>query len=375
MKNINNKILFSLLVTSQLSVAYAEDNLISTKNSYNDIDNSKTKNWNNSKIYIDANVKAGTSFWNPGLSDEDPRNSDHIITYETEGLSYYELNVNIGYSGSSIFSYSKLSSFNKTENQQDLLATNQSAEGEVDGYTMGFSPEAIVEKLGIDNKYINTALTYRFQITDNAFYGVATAEQDIVYADENGIFSGLFKDDIVSFKTTFKEQRHTVSSKYLDSKYGQGDSYMRFGLYQSEWIKPTSMGNRFGSVPVIEMAEYTTTGLTFVYTNYESTKVDGLNYDITIDYGFDNSFTSYHSDADDQVGEEESLTYTAVKIDASYKWVPIKNKYQTLAFIFGASVDWKQWGIGDGNENTEDIKLDAEKLYALYTTVEFCFGY
>ena len=380
MKKINSKIVLSLLVATQLSVAYAEDSVVdSARDAYNSIDSLKIKHWNDGKVYIDANAKAGTSFWDPGLSDEDPKNTKHIISYDTEGLSYYELNLNIGYSGSSIFTYSKLSSFTQTQNQQDLLATNKSAEGGVDGYTMGFSPEAIVEKLGIDNRYINTALTYRFQITDNAFYGVATAEQNLVYADENGRISGLYKDDIISFKTTFKEQRHTVSSKYLENARA-GEAYMRFGLYKSEWTKPTSMGNRYypdtgGSYPAIEMAEYTTTGLTLVYTNYEGTKVDGLNYDLTLDYGFDNSFTSYYSDAEDQVGEEESLSYAAMKIDTSYKWVPMKNKYQTLSFIFGASVDWKQWGISDGNENTEDVKLDAETLYALYTTVEFRFGY
>ena len=377
MKKLNSKIVLSLLVASQLSVAYAGDSFVdSARDAYNSVDSLKTKHWNDGKVYIDAEAKYAQSFWDPGLSDEDPNNSSHIITYDTEGLGFYQLKLDVGYSGSSIFTYSKLSTITGTQNQEELLAINQSAEGGVDGYTMGFSPEAIVEKLGIDNKYINTALTYRFEITDNAFFGVATAEQNLFYYTNSSYGTPIAKGDIISFKTTFKEQRHTVSSKFLDGVNTVPNSYMRFGLYRSEWTKPTSMGNQSTSgYPAIEMAEYSTTGLTLVYTNYQGTKVNGLNYDMTLDYGFDNSFTSYNSDAGANLAEEESLAYAAVKLDVSYKYMPINTKYQRLSFIFGGSVDWKQWSISDGNEDTEDLKLDAETLYAVYSSVEYRFAY
>ncbi len=376
MIRLNKKIVLSVLVASQLTNLYAEgilDTVQGASDSYNSI---RTKHWNDGKIYIDAKAKAGSSFWDPGLSDEDPKSSTDIISYQTEGLSYYDVSVNLGYSGTSIFSYSKLASFTETENQQELLATNKSAESGVDGYTMGFSLEAIVKKLGIRNSIVNTALTYRFEMTDTAFFGVATAEQDIYYYTNSEYGDLINEGKTISFKTTFKEQRHTVASKYLMKRTAK-DAYLRMGLYKSEWTKPTSFGNRSSDgKPAIEMAEYSTTGITLVYTNYEGSKVDGLNFDFTLDYGLDNTFKSFNSDASANLGEEESLAYGAVKIDSSYKWVPIKSKYSTLSFIIGASMDFKQWSIADGDDDSDNnVKLDAETLYALYSSVEFRFGY
>jgi len=376
MYRVNKKIVLSLLIAIQLTNLYADgivDTIQGASDSYSSI---RTKHWNDGKIYIDAKAKAGSSFWNPGLSDEDPKSSKDIIDYETEGLSYYDVSFNLGYSGTSIFSYTKLASFTKTENQEELLATNKSAESGVDGYTMGFSLEAIVKKLGIHNSLVNTALTYRFEMTDTSFFGVATAQQDLYYYINSDSGIAIAEGETISFKTTFKEQRHTVASKYLMKRRGK-NAYMRMGVYKSEWTKPTSFGNRSkDGHPAIEMAEYSTTGLTLVYTNYEGSKVDGLNFDFTLDYGFDNTFKSFNSDASENLDEDESLTYGAVKIDTSYKWVPIKSKYQTLAFIIGASMDFKQWSISDGDDNSDnDVKLDAETLYAVYSSISYRFGY
>ncbi len=372
MKNIKSKILLSLLVSTQV---YGSSLVDDAKSAYSTMDSLKTKHWNDGKIYIDAQAKYGQSFWNPGLSDEDPNNSEHIITYETEGLGYYQLKLDVGYSGSSIFTYSKLSSITQTENQDELLETNKEAEGGVAGYTMGFSPEAIVAKLGIDNVFINTALTYRFDITDNAFFGVATAESDFYYYTDSANGTLLSKGDTISFKTTFKEQRHTFSSKFI-GKRKKNESYMRFGVYQSEWTKPTSFGNHSESGDyAIELAEYSTMGLTFVYTNYQGTKVQGWNYDMTLDYGIDNTFKSANSDMKDGLGEEESLDYGAIKMDVSYKFIPLDTKYQRLSFVVGAYIDWKHWSIGDGNEDTDNVQLDEEELYKIYSSASYRFAY
>ena len=373
MRNIKSKVLVSLLISSQLSLVYGASLIDDAKSAYKTMDSLKIKHWNDGKFYIDAKAQYGQSFWDPGLSDEDPKNKKSIITYETEGLGFYKAQLDVGYSGSSVFTYSKLSSITKTANQEELLTTNKDAQGGVDGYTMGFSPEAVVAALGIDNKIINTLLTYRFHITDNAFFGVATAESDFYYQDSTSD-KLISQGETISFKTTFKEQRHTVSSKFL-SKHRTGEAYMRFGVYQSEWTKPTSFGKYENGKDVIELANYSTTGVTLVYTNYQGTKVPGLNYDMTVDYGLDNTFQSDNSDMKDGLGDKENLAYGAVKLDLSYKYLLLNTKHQRFSLILGGYIDYKSWSISDGNKDTEDVKLDAETLYKVYSSVSYRFAY
>jgi len=379
MIRLNKKIIVSLIVSTQLSLVYAESSLLDdAKATYSTIDSLKIKHWNDGKIYIDAQAQYAQSFWDPGLSDEDPNNSEHIITYETEGLGYYKLKVDVGYSGNSIFTYSKFDSIIKSEKQSELLETNKEAEGGLDGYTMGFSPEAIVDKLGIDNKIISTILTYKFKITDTAFFGVATAESDFKYYTNSDVGTLIKEGDTIRFKTTFKEQRHTVSAKYLipnDLYYSYPN--LRIGFYSAEWTKPTSFRNkRENSIYAIELAEYKTKGVIFTTSNYNGTRNIGLNYHLGIDFGLDNSFISYNSDMEDDLAENESLSYFAAQIDISYKYLLLNTKYNRLSMIFGLYMDYKKWSIADGDDNDDNnVQLDAETLYKAYTSVSYRFAY
>lgn len=370
MKKIYKITALALILTTQLSAAKAN---------FMDIfaDASEEK-WNDGKIYLDFEGSASQSFWSPGLGEEDPNNSESIIKYKTEGLGYYNLKLDIGYDAHSIFTYKKLSSFVQSENQQELLKSNGEKESGIDGYTVGISPEALVSVLDLDkgailSKIVNTVLSYRFEMTDTAFFGAAIAQDDIVYQGDLDTNTSISQGDSVNFKTTFKEQRHTVSSRHI-MKPDKG--FARIGVYSSEWSKPTSLGNyTTGGDPLIELAEYTSKGITLVYSNYQGTKLEGLNFEFGVDYGLDNSFTTVKSNPEDTLTENESLAYSAMKADISYKYIALDTKYQRLSLIIGATYDNKSWSISDADSDAANVKLDEDTLSSIYGSIRYRFAY
>ena len=361
MSKIQKIILLSLLTVGQLHASEMGKGLLSSLK--------PLKEDPTDKFYLNAKASAGQAFWNPGLSEEDPNTSSQLVSYETEGLGYGAYKVDMGYNSISFFEYSVISPLSNSSTQEELLQTNSSSESGIEGYTYGISLEVLVDFLDIRNKLVSTLLTYKLQKTDNAFYGLATAQQDLTYTEGIQTYN-MYEGDSLFFKTTFEEERHTFSMRYLSNRYAN----VRVGMYDSRWSKPTSKAsvtNSSGSeiIPV----DYASQGIAFSMSNYETLKHAGINYTFGLDYGLNNALSTKGQLLDVQMDEDEDLSYSALNADISFKYIPLKTDSQEFSLIAGAMYDYKSWGLSDGNEDTEDANLDAETLFSFYLTLEYQF--
>lgn len=362
-----------------LSASNLDSKFKTVKEIYND---AKYLNRDKPKVELEASVNAAFATWDSGLQDN-TTGSDPKVEYNTESINYIETKVNAKVLNRQLFSYYKLSS-SGTEEQTDSLRKNTSANAGISGYGLSFSPEFLIDTLDIDNRVLQTALTYTVKYRDEMYYGTATAKEDLVYwystnstGTEGLDYNALDKNDKLSFKTEFKHLEHTVSLKYLKKMQRQrakGIDY-RIGYFETKYTKPAYMGYKVSgsNKSIIEQVEYNTKGLVLNVSNFQGAKKDRHNFLASLYYGFSNDMTANGNSTSNNLSKNQSLDYSAIFIDYSYKYNMLNNKYNKLYILGGGSMDYKKWSISN-TQNDATYDLEAEKLYKLYAELSYKFS-
>jgi hypothetical protein len=335
---------------------------------------------------LNANIKYIHASWDSGISADDPNAVEPRLTYETESITVQETSVEVNVYGKQFIDFNRLKT-NGTKEQAKALVKNTDPTAAIDGFGFKANAEALIEFFNIHNDFLSTLLSYQIVYRDETYYGTATANKKLVYwyttestAKEGEGADYFEKGDTMSFRTDFKHVEHSISLDYLNKNV---DKFVRLGYYETKYKKPAYMGsvakNSAGEYfDIFEKVTYETKGLMASVKNFNGSKHRGANYHAILYYGLSNEMSANGYALTDGLAENETLDYTAVYLDYSYKWNMVQTKHNKLYFTLGGSVDYKKWSISDNSDSSDDdsnsLGLEEEKLYKMYMELSYRFS-
>jgi hypothetical protein len=334
---------------------------------------------------LNANIKYIHASWDSGISVDDSKAVEPRLTYETESIAVQEASIEANLFSKPIFNFYKLKT-NGTQEQAKALLKNTNANAAIDGFGFKANAEALIKLFNIHSKFLSTLLSYQIVYRDETYYGTATANKKLVYwyttaetAKEGEGADYFEKGDALSFRTDFKHVEHSISLDYLNENK---EKFVRLGYYETKYKKPAYMGNQAENddgdkFDIFEKVTYETKGLMLSVKNFDGSKHQGVNYNVALYYGLSNEMSANGYALTDGLAENETLDYTAVYLDYSYKWNMIQTQHNRLYFTLGGSIDYKNWSISDNSQSSDDsnsIDLEEERLYKMYMELNYRFS-
>lgn len=311
------------------------------------------------KFAVELGVKS--NFWSPGIDG-------NVIDYQTEGLKLGFGKLKLKLYDSDVFTLEKYATFQKSENQNDLLVTYQDDrkhESSIDGVRITLEMMKVFNYL-FDKEWL-TGLNYEFNTRN--FLGDATLLQNSKYWFGN-LTGGIAGEDFVrletgtnlAFKTKFTS--HKLSYRFEDAIHFTKGDYVSFGVFDEEWSKPTFIGDSLnGEEPLIFDANYYSRGL----STSIGIKKPSYTVEAYFDYGFDNKMDIIQK-GDNYSSLNKDIDMYRVGTTASYRFEDIyKTKLFNMDFIFALEMQYNQ--LAEGGE----LALDAETLYGVNAGVEVIF--
>lgn len=333
------------------------------------------------RLFVTLQAGTAASYWNPGLNAQ----GEQIVRYRTEGLSYYEGKIILGYGESEVISFShERPFFLSSSRQRDMLADRDSEGAGLEKYTGGIDLRPLLGHLFPvleEHPFLYALLSVQFYHSRAVFYGSAEAQRTFFYVPQDArvdwnamTISGAKKMSAgsqLAFRTSFEEQEITIPL-IIFPRYS-----LRGGYYDLAWKRPSANNFQYlitdgtGSFPILYDTTYLTKGAVVAIRN-EQPAHRGFNVDLGMRFGASNKIKAA---IERRLDDNQSLSYVSFTGGTWYNWY-LRKDASGFFFTLGGNLDVRRWWLetkdAAGNKIRDDL-IDSERLFGGYARAGWRF--